>query len=788
MEINGKNRCVNCFEEIKKAPCPYCGYDPADSAPDPTLLLPGSVISEIYIVGGVIGIGGFGVTYLAYNTRENAKVAVKEYFPRDIARRDPNGAAVSTLPGEDHVTFESGAKKLYNESEIVSEFKDNPNIVMIYDFFRANNTVYLVMEFLRGKTLKEYIRDCGVLDPPKAVYVAQCVLNALSAAHGANVLHRDVSPDNIILRGNGEVKLIDFGAARQIIAERTQNFSTIIKFGFAPPEQYRRKKEQGPWSDIYSLGATLYYSLTGDIPADPISRFDNDDTFGENNFDIDEGLWSVIDKATKLNADERYQTAEEMNAALTLLPFIPKSVAFSDKERYIPEFKAHGSRTVSNGSPGGVKSGGKRGFRVKRGRAAAVGGAAVMAALVIIPIAVNGSKPSAPFPPESSSSESAFPTSNDTSDAQVPDEPPVPLTETYPYFADYKSKAWYSNLNETERKIYERIYKGVSKGVREMSLPGRTYTYRDVDKCYFQVIYDNPWICNVGDYTKFYNDDNGNGDLDPDEYINYIEPDYLDFDMDVNTLRDSIEEMLSGTDRTDYVETLRHIHDEMINNVSVVARYFSQSCTHAYGSIVHKIADDMGLAQGFCVYAQAMGLPCRVIDGTKNGDIRAWCAVKIDDTWYNVDIYGDMFVHNEIKNTKTYPDRNAVFYTYFLANDEHFKELGYVPDGGWETLGGEEFAADSPFDNYYIQYVQGVEEYFCGGAQSAYDRLLHQVPRIVEGGGDTVTVCTAPYLVDELYDIMNDTFIIDCKEKYGISVLSYRVGYDPTAYSVKLKL
>ncbi len=320
----------------------------------------------------------------------------------------------------------------------------------------------------------------------------------------------------------------------------------------------------------------------------------------------------------------------------------------------------------------------------------------------------------------------------------------------------------------------------------EIPISIEKYTSKEIRKCYFQVVYDNPWICNVGDYGLNWYDDNDNDIPDPDE-ITVIMPDYLDFDMDVNTFRESIEKMLKGTDRTDSVEALRHIHDRMIIELSVVPRYTSQYCTHAYGSIVYKSADDMGFAQGFCVYAQALGIPCRVIDGTKDGEVRAWCAVKIDDTWYNIDVYGDMFAHNEVSNTKTYTDRNAIFHTYFLAGNEHFKELGYVPDGGWETLGGGEFTADSTFDNYYIRHIRGVEEYFYDDAQSAYDRLLQKAAEAVENGENEISVCLAPYLVDELYDKMSNTFISDCKEKYGVSISSYMTAYSSTAYSVDLK-
>lgn len=795
VNINGKKLCENCFEEVKISRCPNCGYDPSDSVCSPTLLQPGSILSDKYIVGGVIGTGGFGITYLAYDKSAERKVAVKEYFPRAVSHRT---SYIATVIADDPETFDAGAEKFYLEAKIVSDLKENPFIVKIYDIFRANNTVYLTMEFLRGKTIREYIRDCGMLDTPSTLYVAQCVLSALSTMHSAHVLHRDISPDNIILCGNGDIKLIDFGAARRVVEECTQNFSTIVKYGFAPPEQYRKKAEQGAWSDIYSLGSTIYYALTGDVPADPMSRYDYDDTFTENNFGIDEGLWDVITKATRLNTEKRYQNAEEMREALDKLSFAPKPVTFPDDELFRPVFKSRGDESVSavpGVSADEVQSDKeKKGFWVRHGKTVTVAAVSFAAAAACISVffALNGFKPKISEPASSKavssetvSSEPVFSEaiSSNVPSASEPETPPVPLTETFPYFGEYETKAWYLNMNEKEHEIYKIIYDGLSEGREYIEFPNRTYTFKEVQHCYFLCVYDNPWICNVGDFTKYYEDDNENYKLEPDEYIIGIEPDYLDFEMNPDTFREEIEKTIDGD--ADTVKKLCRVHDAMTQDVAVVARYVNQSCTHAYGSIVHKIADDMGIAQGFCVYAQAMGLPCRVIDGTKNGEVRAWCAVKIEETWYNVDVYGDLFAHSAVDGNIN-ADRNAVFHTYFLANDEYFKEMGYEPGGGWEVLGSEEFSADSAFDNYYIRYVEEVEEYFNKDAQSAYDRLLQKASEVTESGADEISVCLAPYLANELYNIMNDTFISDCKEKYGISVSGYKVQYDPLAYSVKL--
>lgn len=150
-----------------------------------------------------------------------------------------------------------------------------------------------------------------MLSASKALFAAKIIVGALIVTHSANVLHRDITPDNVILCKNGDIKLIDFGAARQVVAELSQTLTAILKPGFAPPEQYSKKGNQGPWTDVYAVGTTLYFMLTADIPDDPPARFDEDDTFKENTYDIDPALWEIIAKATKLKMNERYAGAND---------------------------------------------------------------------------------------------------------------------------------------------------------------------------------------------------------------------------------------------------------------------------------------------------------------------------------------------------------------------------------------------------------------------------------------------------------------------------------------------
>ena len=347
VKINHKSLCENCFAETDREPCPICGYSRTGYNGDPMTLSPGSILEGRYAVGRVIGKGGFGMTYLAYDMKLECKVAVKEYYPRGLAMRSPGSTFVSVSDAESEVTFKEGAGKFYDEARLVAKFNGNPNIVSVYDFFYGNDTVYFTMGYLDGMTLKSYLKEYGALSLAQAVYVAESVSSALMAAHSMNVLHRDISPDNIMVCKDGTIKLLDFGAARQVVTEGSQSLSVILKQGFAPLEQYQKKGKQGPWTDIYSLGATLYHALTLDILDDPMSRLEDDEEYSANCHRIDEGFWQVIKKATALRIADRYQDIFEMRKELNSLHIKPEMLvepeAAADMTGQGPTAKAFGS-------------------------------------------------------------------------------------------------------------------------------------------------------------------------------------------------------------------------------------------------------------------------------------------------------------------------------------------------------------------------------------------------------------------------------------------------------------
>lgn len=314
--INNKKLCESCFCETDVEPCLNCGFSAAEYSADPLALPIGTKLNDKIIIGRVMGKGGFGVTYLGYDLRMDKTIAIKEYYPNGIAYRAPGGTEISINDPKSEETFEKGAEKFYAEAEMVSQFNGNPNIVSVYDYFRANNTVYLVMEFIQGITLKNYIKKHGRLSDGQALFVMEKIAAALSITHSAGVLHRDISPDNIMICRDGKIKLIDFGAARQILEESSSNLTVVMKHGYTPIEQYTKKGRQGAWTDIYSLGASVYYALTEVVIDDPYSRMDNDDELAENRHGINSDLWNILKKCTMINFSDRYGSAIDLRKVL----------------------------------------------------------------------------------------------------------------------------------------------------------------------------------------------------------------------------------------------------------------------------------------------------------------------------------------------------------------------------------------------------------------------------------------------------------------------------------------
>lgn len=315
-------RCMNCmntYEGTGNCKCPYCGYEAGTPAKEAYHIQPGSLLHERYIIGRSIGYGGFGVTYVAWDEKLERRVAVKEYMPSDYATRIPGNLTVTIYDGERHNEFMTGLQKFLEEAQRLSKFQNTPGIVSILDTFSENLTAYIVMEYLEGSTLKEYLKENGGKMPyDKAIEVILPILAALTAVHKEGIIHRDIAPDNIFLTKDGEVKLLDFGAARYATNGYSKSLSVILKPGYAPEEQYFSHGKQGPWSDVYATAATLYRMITGVVPEESLERKEKDNLKAPSALGVKlpKNAEKAILNALNIKAENRTQTAAEFEDQL----------------------------------------------------------------------------------------------------------------------------------------------------------------------------------------------------------------------------------------------------------------------------------------------------------------------------------------------------------------------------------------------------------------------------------------------------------------------------------------
>ena len=236
--------------------------------------LPAGALIGRYQVASVLGQGGFGITYLARDTQLGRDVAVKEYLPAALAVR-PDGNSVLPRSTEVADDFGWGRGRFIEEGRTLANLHEAPSIVKVFDFLEANGTAYIVMELLRGRTLESQVKATGALSPAGLQAILNPLLAGLQKVHDTGFLHRDIKPANIMLGADGSPTLIDFGAARTAMADRTKTMTAIFTPGYAAPEQFTSAK-QGPWTDIYGLSATLHYAITGRAPPSAFDRLMED--------------------------------------------------------------------------------------------------------------------------------------------------------------------------------------------------------------------------------------------------------------------------------------------------------------------------------------------------------------------------------------------------------------------------------------------------------------------------------------------------------------------------------
>ena len=267
-----------------------------------------------YTIEKVLGQGGFGITYLGIDELHEKKVAIKEFFPQGIVTRniEYEDAVTVTFVGEKD-NYNKGKEKFLKEARIMARFSKDEGIVKAQDFFEINNTAYIVMEYLEGITLKQYLRENERIEPEELLELFVPLIESLDEIHSQGLIHRDISPDNIMVLLGGKIKLMDFGAARDYTDFGEKSLSLILKPGYAPPEQYQTHGVQGPWTDIYALCATMYKCLTGENPPDAIERVmdDNLKEISEFGIPVSKQMEETIIKGMSISARNRYQNIEE---------------------------------------------------------------------------------------------------------------------------------------------------------------------------------------------------------------------------------------------------------------------------------------------------------------------------------------------------------------------------------------------------------------------------------------------------------------------------------------------
>lgn len=302
--------CMNCFcvkgnEEI----CPHCGYQEGTPTEQPHYLRPGTLLANHFIVGTVIGVGGFGIIYRCYDATLGVIVAVKEFYPVGLVNRSPGETKVGLLSGDNKKKYEKQMSRFLMEAQSIAQFGKAKDIVNVYDYFEENNTAYIIMEYIDGILLQDYLEEHGKLEPEQAVSIINHIIEPVKKIHAQGIIHRDLSPDNIFIIGQDTVKIFDFGAAILNDSQEGTEAEKVVKMGYSAPEQYRESLGQGYYTDIYSIGALFYQMLTGKLPLEAPEREYKDELKSPLMLgaEIDLNLDRAVMEALAVNPQLRFQ-------------------------------------------------------------------------------------------------------------------------------------------------------------------------------------------------------------------------------------------------------------------------------------------------------------------------------------------------------------------------------------------------------------------------------------------------------------------------------------------------
>lgn len=349
MRAEGLDLCVYCMNPLeKKEICPHCGKNQKDYKKKPRHLLPGTKLAGRYILGSAIGEGSFGITYIGFDVILRQRLAIKEFYPVDLVNRDFLRGTEGKLYVYSKEALEEYKKRLnkfYLEAQNLSRFSELDAICSVRDFFRANGTAYLVMGYVDGISLKRLVEEHGPMEERRVLELMKPVMKSLAEIHRNGIIHRDISPDNLILDTHGRLILIDFGSARVESSRMMHTMTVIFKQGFSPLEQYRNHTEQGAYSDIYALCATMYYMLFGTPPDSAVERMISDGVPGiieKEGKHLSERLKNGLKKGLAVEKEKRYQVMETLIKELYPVSGetgeYQKKILFLRKKRYLQTF------------------------------------------------------------------------------------------------------------------------------------------------------------------------------------------------------------------------------------------------------------------------------------------------------------------------------------------------------------------------------------------------------------------------------------------------------------------
>ena len=327
------NRCPGCMEPSQENPCSRCGFDSRSPSGMEYALPLNTILAGKYVVGRVLGQGGFGITYIGWDLALERKVAIKEYYPSGQVSRTQGTRSLTWYTTEQaSVARKSGMEMFLKEARKMVKVDNIPGVVRVLELFQENGTAYIVMEFVEGETLKTRLQKTGPLSWSQAKAIFEPVVHAMSKVHRAGLVHRDLSPDNLMLTADGSVKILDLGAAKDLNVNSGASSMQVAKSGFSPLEQYIQRGNSGPWTDVYAIAATIYYTLTGKLPPNAVDRLDHDTlSWSEPGLTaLSPAALAALEHAMELQISDRIQTMDELEQRLFSGP-IPQAAPIQEK-------------------------------------------------------------------------------------------------------------------------------------------------------------------------------------------------------------------------------------------------------------------------------------------------------------------------------------------------------------------------------------------------------------------------------------------------------------------------